>query len=309
MYILVTGGCGFIGSHLCKLLIETGNNVICLDNLYTGDISNISCLLEHPNFSFIEHNIENCIDIKADLIYHLACPASPKYYQKTPIDTLKTNFLGTMNVLELAKKYNSKVLLASTSEIYGDPLEHPQKETYNGNVNPNGIRSCYDEGKRISETLCCEYNRQYGVNIQIARIFNTYGPYMNIEDGRVFCNFLVQALKNEDITIYGNGSQTRSLCYIDDLVDGLVKLMNLNKFYGPINLGNEDENTIYNIANIIKDKVNSKSKIIYKSLPEDDPKKRCPDIGLAKSKLSWEPKIKLDDGISKSLSWFRNKIK
>lgn len=306
MIVLVTGGCGFIGSHLCQRLISEGHYVICMDNLYTGSLSNVKELLKHPRFEFIRHDvIENKL-IEVEQIYHLACPASPVHYQYNPIKTIKTNILGTMNMLGLAKRVKARILLTSTSEVYGDPLEHPQKETYWGNVNPNGIRSCYDEGKRCAETLMCDYHREHNVDIRIARIFNTYGPNMNILDGRVVSNFITQALQGKDITIYGDGSQTRCLCYVDDLVDGLVRLMNHSGGYtGPVNLGNERELSVNEIAKIIKSVTGSDSNIRYHELPKDDPKRRCPDISLARSMLDWRPTISLMDGLRRSISYFR----
>lgn len=303
--ILVTGGAGFIGSHLCKKLLEEGEFVICLDNFFTGNKKNIEPLLANPNFELIEHDITEKIDIKADEIYNLACPASPPHYQYDPIKTTKTSILGTINMLELAKKYNSKILQASTSEIYGDPKENPQTEAYWGNVNPVGIRSCYDEGKRCAETLMMDYHRQHKVNIRIVRIFNTYGPNMDVNDGRVVSNFITQALKNEDITIYGNGKQTRSFCYIDDLINGITVMMNNPQdFPGPVNLGNNRERTIWDFAKLIIKLTGSSSKIIYKDLPEDDPKQRKPDLTLAKKELNWEPSIDIETGLNKTISYF-----
>lgn len=301
--ILIAGGAGFLGSNLCEKLLKD-NIVICLDNLYTSDISNILPFEKHPNFKFIEHNIINPIDIEVDEIYNLACPASPIHYQKNPIETTKTSILGIINLLDLAKKYNAKILQASTSEIYGDPLIHPQKENYWGNVNINGIRSCYDEGKRCAETIMCDYKRQFDVDIRIARIFNTYGKNMQKNDGRVISNFIVQSLENKDITIYGNGSQTRSFCYVDDLINGLIKLMN-SSITTPTNLGNPVEYSILNIAKIILEKVKSCSKITYKDLPQDDPIKRKPDITKAKQELNWEPKVSLNEGLDRTIEYFR----
>ena len=309
--ILITGGAGFIGSHLCKKLLQDDNNyVICLDNFYTGSKENIQHLISNPNFELIEHDITQPIDIKADEIYNLACPASPIHYQYNPIMTMKTSVLGIINVLELAKKYNAKILQASTSEVYGDPTIHPQDETYWGNVNPIGIRSCYDEGKRCAETLMIDYHRQHNVNIKIVRIFNTFGPNMALNDGRVVSNFIVQALKNEDITIYGEGNQTRSFCYVSDLVQGLIKMMNTSsEIIGPINLGNPSERTILNLAELILSKINTKSKIIFKDLPQDDPIKRKPDITLAKNVLNWQPQISIEDGLDKTIEYFEKKLK
>lgn len=309
--ILITGGAGFIGSHLCEKLLQDDNNyVICLDNFYTGSKENIQHLISNPNFELIEHDITQPIDIKADEIYNLACPASPIHYQYNPIMTMKTSVLGIINVLELAKKYNAKILQASTSEVYGDPTIHPQDETYWGNVNPIGIRSCYDEGKRCAETLMIDYHRQHNVNIKIVRIFNTFGPNMALNDGRVVSNFIVQALKNEDITIYGEGNQTRSFCYVSDLVQGLIKMMNTSsEIIGPINLGNPSERTILNLAELILSKINTKSKIIFKDLPQDDPIKRKPDITLAKNVLNWQPQISIEDGLDKTIEYFEKKLK
>lgn len=301
--ILIAGGAGFLGSNLCKKLIED-NIVICIDNLQTSDISNIMPLMSHPNFKFIEHDIINPIDIEVNEIYNLACPASPVHYQKTPIETIKASIFGIFNLLELAKKYNAKILQASTSEIYGDPMIHPQKESYWGNVNINGPRSCYDEGKRCAETIMCDYQRQFNTEIRIARIFNTYGENMQKNDGRVISNFIVQALENKDITIYGDGTQTRSFCYVDDLIDGLIKLMNSN-ITTPTNLGNPVEYSMLNIAKIILKKIKTTSKIIYKDLPQDDPTKRKPDISKAKKELNWEPKVSLNEGLDKTIEYFR----
>ncbi|MCR6577143.1 UDP-glucuronic acid decarboxylase family protein [Campylobacter insulaenigrae] len=312
MQILVTGGSGFIGSNLCKRLIDNGDKVICVDNNYTGKIDNIKDLLEHSNFKFIEHDICDALEIneKLDQIYNLACPASPPAYQgKYAIKTTKTCVIGILNMLELAKKHNAIILQASTSEVYGDPLMHPQNENYRGNVNPIGIRACYDEGKRCAESLMFDYHRHENVGIKVIRIFNTYGPNMDPNDGRVVSNFICQALSGKDITIYGNGSQTRSFCYIDDLIDIIIKVMNSDKsFTGPINTGNSGEFTIKELAQKILDKIQTKSKIIYKDLPLDDPTQRHPDISLAKSKFNWEPKIKLDEGLDKTIDYFKKCI-
>lgn len=306
--ILVTGGAGFIGSNLCEKLLKDGHTVICLDNFLTGSKENIKKLIGNPNFEFIEHDIENPIDINTDEIYNLACPASPPHYQFNPVKTVRTSVVGVANMLELAQKYNSRILQASTSEVYGDPLMHPQKEEYWGNVNPIGIRSCYDEGKRCAETLMMDYHRQFNTDIKIIRIFNTYGINMHPNDGRVVSNFIVQALKNDDITIYGDGSQTRSFCYVSDLIDGMVKMMNSNNFIGPVNLGNPSERTILNLAELIIKKTDSKSKIIHKPLPGDDPIKRKPDITLAKEKLNWYPVVSIDEGLEKTIEYFSKKI-
>ena len=308
--ILVTGGAGFIGSHLCKRLIEENNEVICLDNFFTGSENNIKELLNNKNFKLVSHDIINPFDAEIDQIYNLACPASPPHYQYDPIKTLKTSVLGIINMLELAKKYNATILQASTSEVYGDPLVHPQSESYWGNVNPIGIRSCYDEGKRCAETLINDYRKQYNVDTRIIRIFNTYGPNMDPNDGRVVSNCIVQALKGEDITIYGDGTQTRSFCYVDDLVDGMIKMMNNQKgFFGPVNLGNPSERTVLNLADIIIKLTGSKSKIVFKPLPKDDPAKRRPDITLAKQMIDWSPQTDIGTGLRKTIEYFKNKLR
>jgi len=308
--ILVTGGAGFIGSHLCKKLLEGNNEVICLDNFFTGSKKNIQDLLINENFELITHDVVEPINLEVDQIYNLACPASPVHYQYDPIKTIKTNVFGIFNMLGLAKSKKARILQASTSEVYGDALEHPQKESYWGNVNPIGVRSCYDEGKRVSETFCMDYHRQNKVDIRIVRIFNTYGPNMNIDDGRVVSNFIVQALKNKDITIYGDGSQTRSFQYIDDLIEGMVKMMdNESGFIGPVNLGNPVEFTIKELAErILKMIPKSKSKIVFKKLPEDDPKQRKPDISLAKEKFGWVPRIELGEGLKKTIGYFKAEL-
>ncbi len=305
--ILVTGGAGFIGSHLCKKLLKENNEVICLDNFFTGSKNNIQDLLNNKNFELIRHDVVESINMEVDQIYNLACPASPVHYQYNPVKTIKTNVFGTFNMLGLAKRKKARILQASTSEIYGDALEHPQKESYWGNVNPIGARSCYDEGKRVSETLCMDYHRQNKVDIRIIRIFNTYGPNMNIDDGRVVSNFIVQALKNKNITIYGDGSQTRSFQYVDDLIEGMVKMMdNESGFIGPVNLGNPIEFTIKELAEKVLEMIpESKSKIVFKELPEDDPKQRKPDISLAREKLGWAPKIELKEGLKKTIEYFK----
>ncbi len=307
MRVLVTGGAGFIGSHLCKFLLEKGEEVLCLDNFYTGRKENIKDLFDFYNFELIRHDIVEPILLETDAIFHLACPASPVHYQYNPVKTTKTSVMGTINMLGLAKRVKAKILLASTSEVYGDPTEHPQKETYWGNVNPIGPRSCYDEGKRVAETLMMDYHRQNKVDIKIVRIFNTYGPNMLKNDGRVVSNFIVQALSGEPITIYGNGSQTRSFCYVDDLVKGLYLMMQSINFTGPVNLGNPNEFTIKELAEKVLELTGSKSEIIYKALPPDDPTQRKPDIGLAKEKLNWEPEIQLKEGLVKTINYF-NKI-
>lgn len=306
--ILVTGGAGFIGSHLCKRLLDEGNFVICLDNFFTGNRENVQQLLANPDFEIIENDIENGVNIEVDEIYNLACPASPPHYQYNPVKTVRTSVVGVANMLELAKKNNAKILQASTSEVYGDPFEHPQKETYWGNVNPIGIRSCYDEGKRCAETLMMDYHRQFKTDIKIVRIFNTYGPNMHPNDGRVVSNFIVQALKNEDITIYGDGKQTRSFCYVSDLIEGLVKMMDSSDFTGPVNLGNPSERTIRDLAELIIKKIGSKSKIVYKPLPSDDPVKRKPDITLAETKLNWKPTVDINEGLEFTIDYFKNKL-
>lgn len=307
--ILITGGAGFIGSHLCERLLNEGNDVICLDNFFTGSKDNIRHLLDNNRFELVRHDITKEYFIEVDEIYNLACPASPPHYQYNAIKTIKTSVLGMINMLGLAKRCKAKILQASTSEIYGDPLIHPQVESYWGNVNPVGIRSCYDEGKRCAETLMMDYHRQNKVDIRIVRIFNTYGPNMDLNDGRVVSNFIVQALKNEDITIYGDGSQTRSFCYVDDLIDGMIKMMNNKKgFIGPVNLGNPSERTILDFAKLIIKLTNSSSKIIYKPLPLDDPSKRQPDISLAEKELNFKPKVDIEEGLIKTIEYFKKKI-
>ena len=305
--ILITGGAGFLGSHLCDKLLENGNDVICVDNFFTGSKDNIVHLLENPYFELIRHDITLPLHLEVDEIYNLACPASPVHYQFDPVQTTKTSVHGAINMLDLAKRTNAKILQASTSEIYGDPKEHPQTETYWGNVNPIGIRSCYDEGKRCAETLFFDFYRQYKLNIKVVRIFNTYGPRMHPNDGRVVSNFIVQALQKTPITIYGDGTQTRSFCYVDDLIEGFVKLMKTDHtITGPINLGNPNEHTMLEIAKIIIDLVGSGVRIEYKPLPEDDPTRRQPDISFAKDKLNWEPKIHLKEGLQKTINYFDN---
>ena len=304
--ILVTGGAGFIGSHLCKRLLNENHYVICLDNLFTGSLENIESLKNDVNFEFVNHDITKpYYRDKIDEIYNLACPASPIHYQSNPIKTVKTCTIGVINMLGLAKKNNAKILQASTSEVYGDPEIHPQKEDYNGNVNTLGYRSCYDEGKRCAETLFMDYKREHNLNIRIVRIFNTYGPNMTKNDGRVVSNFILQALNNENITIYGDGSQTRSFQFIDDLVNGLIKMMN-GDFEGPINLGNPIELSMKDLATMVIKLTNSLSNIIFKDLPEDDPKRRKPDISLAKSILDWKPIIDLETGLQKTINYFNN---
>ncbi len=305
--VLVTGGAGFLGSHLIKKLLDKDKKVICLDNMFTGTYDNIKDYFSNPNFEFINQNVIEKMEFDVDYIYNLACPASPIHYQYDPIMTCKTSFLGALNVLDLAKETGARVLQASTSEIYGDPLIHPQTENYKGNVNTIGPRACYDEGKRVAETIFFDYKRQYKVDIRIIRIFNTYGPNMLANDGRVISNFITQAINNRDITIYGDGSQTRSFCYVDDLIEAMVKMMENDDFIGPVNLGNPDEITILNLAKLIVKKCSSKSKIIYKQLPEDDPIQRKPSISLAKEKLNWQPKVSLDCGLDKTIEYFKNK--
>lgn len=303
--ILVTGGAGFLGSHLCERLLNDGHDVLCVDNFYTGRKANIVHLLNNPYFEVMRHDICFPLYVEVDEIYNLACPASPIHYQFDPVQTTKTSVHGAINMLGLAKRVKAKILQASTSEVYGDPTVHPQSESYWGNVNPVGLRSCYDEGKRCAETLFFDYHRQHKLKIKVARIFNTYGPRMHPNDGRVVSNFIVQALKGEDITVYGDGKQTRSFCYVDDLIDGLVKLMNSpDNFIGPINLGNPDEFSILELAQMIIKMTDSKSKIVFKPLPSDDPTQRQPDISLARKHLDWDLKIKLDEGLKKTVDYF-----
>ena len=308
--ILVTGGAGFIGSHLCEKLINQGNRVICLDNYFTGSKKNIKHFLKNKDFELIRGDVTRPIRIKEkiDEIYNLACPASPIHYQEDPVETVRTNVLGAINVLELARKTKARIFQASTSEIYGDPLEHPQKETYWGNVNCLSPRACYDEGKRCAETLFMDYHREYGVDIRIMRIHNTYGPKMALDDGRVVSNFIVQALENKPLTVYGRGQQTRSFMYIDDLVEAMVKLMNKRNFIGPVNIGNPQEMKVIDLAKKIINLTNSRSQIVYNSLPQDDPQRRRPDIGLAKKVLNWQPQIDLDSGLNQTIEYFRQII-
>lgn len=307
--VLVTGGTGFLGSNLCHRLVKDGNKVICVDNNYTGRMENIKSLMDNPDFSFIEHDVCDELNIKEpiDQIYNMACPASPPHYQgKASIKTTKTCVLGAINALELAKRNNARVLQTSTSEIYGEPLVHPQTEEYRGNVNPIGIRSCYDEGKRCAESLFFDYHRHENVDIKVVRIFNTYGPRMLMNDGRVVSNFICQALSGKDITIYGEGRQTRSFCYVDDLIEALIRMMNSDSsFTGPVNLGNPNETTVKEVGQMIIEKTKSTSKFIYKDLPSDDPSRRKPDISLAKEKLGWEPKVSLSEGLDKTIEYFR----
>jgi len=309
MKILVTGGAGFIGSHLCKKLLENGDDVLCVDNFFTGTKENILDLMDNKKFELLRHDITFPLYVEVDQIYNLACPASPIHYQFDPVQTTKTSVHGSINMLGLAKRTKARILQASTSEVYGDPEIHPQVESYWGRVNPVGIRSCYDEGKRCAETLFFDYYRQDKVDIRVIRIFNTYGPNMHPDDGRVVSNFIVQALRNNDITIYGDGSQTRSFQYVDDLVDGMTKMMNHDGFVGPVNIGNPNEFTIKQLAEKVLEMIpESKSKIIYNGLPEDDPKQRQPDIKLAKEKLNWEPTIELEEGLAKTIEYFKKKI-
>ncbi len=305
MKVLVTGGAGFIGSHICRRLVDNGDDVICLDNLFTGSKKNIYPLLECRNFEFVRHDVIKEYLAEVDQIYNLACPASPPHYQYNPVKTMKTSVMGAINMLGLAKRVKARILQASTSEIYGNPLVHPQKEEYWGNVNPTGIRSCYDEGKRAAETLFFDYHRQNGVDIKVLRIFNTYGPNMNPNDGRVVSNFVMQALRGEDITIYGDGTQTRSFCYVDDLVEGIIRMMNSrDSFTGPVNLGNPGEFTMLELAEKVVELTGSKSRIVHKPLPQDDPTQRKPDISLAKKELGWKPTVSLEEGIKKVIPYF-----
>ncbi len=308
--IIVTGGAGFLGSHLCKKLLEEGNDVICLDNFFTGTKDNIIPLMDNHHFEVIRHDVVHPIFLEADEIYNLACPASPPHYQFNPIKTTKTSVMGAINMLGLAKRVKAKFLQASTSEVYGDPEVHPQLESYWGNVNPIGFRSCYDEGKRCAETLCFDYHRENKVAIKVVRIFNTYGPNMHPNDGRVVSNFIVQALKGQDITIYGDGSQTRSFCFVSEMIDGFVRMMNSDEeFTGPVNMGNPGEFTIKEQKKKIVEMTGSKSNLIYKPLPHDDPQQRQPDISLAKEKLGWEPKIVLDEGLKQTISYFDDLVR
>lgn len=308
--VLVTGGAGFLGSHLCERLVNLGNDVICVDNLFTGKKDNIRHLIGNPYFEFIRHDITQPVFVECDQIYNLACPASPIWYQRDPIYTIKTSFYGAMNTLGLAKRVGARILQTSTSEVYGDPAVHPQTEGYRGNVNMIGPRSCYDEGKRAAETLFFDYHRQHGVDIKVMRIFNTYGPRMDIGDGRVVSNFIVQALRGEDITIYGDGKQTRSFCYVDDLIEGMLAMMNSqDDFTGPVNMGNPGEFTIRQLAGMVIELTGSKSKIVYEKLPADDPVQRKPDISLAKEKLQWEPTVPLEKGLEKTIRFFRDEMK
>ncbi len=308
--IIVTGGAGFIGSHLCKRLVENGDDVVCVDSLFTGTMENINELLEHDNFKFVEHDIVDPYFDEADQIYNLACPASPPHYQYNPIHTSKTSVMGAINMLGMARKCGARILQSSTSEVYGDPLVHPQPESYRGNVNTVGIRSCYDEGKRMSETLFFDYHREHNVDIKVIRIFNTYGANMNPEDGRVVSNFIVQALKGDDITVYGDGTQTRSFCFVSDLVEGMYRMMNSSRsdFTGPVNLGNPGEFTMLELAEKVIELTGTSSKIVHRELPSDDPTQRKPVIELAKKELDWEPTIPLEEGLKLTIPYFKNKL-
>jgi UDP-glucuronate decarboxylase len=308
MRILVTGGAGFLGSHLCDRLIAEGHEVTVIDNLFTGRKQNIAHLLEHPRFEFVRHDVIDPFKFEVDQIYNLACPASPPHYQYNPIKTIKTSILGSINCLGLAKRVKARVFQASTSEVYGDPHVHPQPESYWGNVNPIGKRSCYDEGKRCAETLFFDYHREHKVDIRVVRIFNTYGPRMHESDGRVVSNFIVQALRGEDITIYGDGSQTRSFCYVDDLIEGWLRLMAQTETVGPMNLGNPSEFTMLQLAELTLKLVGGKSKIVHKPLPSDDPKQRRPDITLAQKVLKWEPKVPLEEGLQRTIAYFKPRV-
>ncbi len=308
MRILVTGGAGFLGSHLCDRLLNEGHEILCLDNFFTGRKQNIAHLLGNPKFELIRHDVTEPFRVEVDQIYNLACPASPPHYQYNPIKTTKTSVMGAINSLGLAKRVKARVFQASTSEVYGDPNVHPQDESYWGNVNPIGRRSCYDEGKRCAETLFFDYHRENGVDIRVVRIFNTYGPRMLADDGRVVSNFIVQALKGENLTVYGDGSQTRSFCYVDDLIEGFVRLMNQDKTVGPVNIGNPGEFTMLQLAELVLKKVGGKSKISNMPLPADDPKQRRPDISLAKEALGWEPKVPLEEGLNRTIDYFRQAI-
>ena len=306
--VLVTGGAGFLGSHLCDRLIERGDEVICVDNFFTGSKENVRHLLGHPRFELIRHDIVHPLYVEADRIFNLACPASPEAYQYNPIKTIKTSTVGMVNIMGLAKRCGARVLHASTSEVYGDPLVHPQTEDYWGHVNPIGPRSCYDEGKRIAESLMVNYHQEHGTEIRIIRIFNTYGPRMAPDDGRVVSNFIMQALMGEDLTVYGDGLQTRSFCYCDDLIAGMMKLMDQDEHTGPINIGNPVENTMLELAEAVIKVTGSRSKVIHMPLPKDDPKKRCPDITRARTQLGWEPKVALAEGLKSTMEWYKAKL-
>ena len=307
--ILITGGAGFLGSHLAEFLLGQGNDVVCIDNFFSGSKDNIRHLLDHSYFELIRHDVIHPLFIEVDQIYHLACPASPIHYQQNPIKTVKTNVMGTINMLGLAKRIKARILLASSSEVYGDAQVHPQNEAYWGNVNPIGVRSCYDEGKRVAETLMKDYSRQNRVDIRIARIFNTYGPRMALDDGRVVSNFIVQALRGDSLTVYGDGTQTRSFCFYSDLIDALVRLMNAEGLQGPVNLGNPGEFTVLELADKVLRLTGSRSRVEFRPLPSDDPVKRCPDISLAREKLGWEPRVALEEGLEKTIPYFREKLR
>ena len=307
--ILITGGAGFLGSHLAEFLLGQGNDVVCIDNFFSGSKDNIRHLLDHSYFELIRHDIIHPLFIEVDQIYHLACPASPIHYQQNAIKTVKTNVMGTINMLGLAKRTKARILLASSSEVYGDAKVHPQNEAYWGNVNPIGVRSCYDEGKRVAETLMKDYSRQNRVDIRIARVFNTYGPRMAVDDGRVVSNFIVQALRGQSLTVYGDGTQTRSFCFYADLIDGLVRLMNAEGLQGPVNLGNPGEFTVLELAEKVQRLTGSRSRVEFRPLPSDDPVRRCPDISLARAKLDWEPRVALEEGLGRTVPYFREKLK
>lgn len=308
--VLVTGGAGFLGSHLCDRLVKKGHDVLCIDNYFTGHKKNIAHLLQEPNFETMRHDVTFPLYVEVDEIYNLACPASPVHYQADPVQTIKTSVHGAINILGLAKRVKARVFQASTSEVYGDPKIHPQQEDYWGHVNPVGIRACYDEGKRAAETLFFEYHRQHGLEVRVARIFNTYGPRMDPRDGRVVCNFIMQALQNQPITLYGDGQQTRSFCYVDDLLDGFEAFMNLEDGYpGPINIGNPVESTMIELAEKILELTGSRSELVTRPLPQDDPLQRCPDITRAKEKLGWQPKVSLEEGLKKTIDYFDNLLK
>ena len=308
MRVLVTGGAGFIGSHLCERLLKEGHDVICLDNFFTGSKRNIAHMLDNSSFELIRHDVTQPILLEVDRIYNLACPASPIHYQYNPVKTTKTSVMGAINMLGMAKRVRARILQASTSEVYGDPQVHPQSESYWGNVNTLGIRSCYDEGKRVAETLMMDYHRQNKVDVRIIRIFNTYGPKMAENDGRVVSNFILQALRGEDITVYGEGEQTRSFCFVSDLVEGMIRMMECPGFIGPVNLGNPNETTILEFARKIISLTGSSSRVVYRPLPSDDPKQRQPDISLAKQMLGWEPKVSVDDGLKQTIDYFRSVV-
>ncbi len=306
--VLVTGGAGFLGSHLCERLLEQGADVLCLDNFFTGSKKNIIHLMDNRSFELVRHDLVEPIFLEVDQVYNLACPASPVHYQYNPVKTVKTNVMGAINMLGLAKRVKARILQASTSEIYGNPQQHPQNETYWGHVNPIGLRSCYDEGKRVAETLMMDYYRQNQVDVRIVRIFNTYGPRMAVSDGRVVSNFIVQALRGDPITVYGEGTQTRSFCYVSDMIDGFIKMMTCEHFVGPVNLGNPGEFSITRLAELVLEMTGSSSEIVSKPLPQDDPVQRCPDISLAKEELNWEPKVDLAEGLETTIDYFRQVI-